>query len=59
MAGVGFMVAFLPAYDARGRARDLFLNGFVELVAYFSKQVFGDADRLAGLGAVGVAHVGD
>ena len=43
----------------RAGGRCLFLNGFVELVADFSKQVLGDADGLKRLGAVGVAHVGD
>jgi len=37
----------------------LLLNGFVELVADFSAQVLGDADRLQRLGAVGAPLVGD
>ena len=46
-------MSFLPAYDARGRALGLLLNGVVELVAGFSKQMLGDADRLKRFGAVG------
>ncbi|MDD4172788.1 MAG: hypothetical protein WC328_01510 [Kiritimatiellia bacterium] len=53
------MVAFLPAYDARGRAQGLLLNGFVELVADFAEQVLGDADGFLAFRPLGVVEVGE